>query len=87
LQKCLRYFWEANIDDYAYYYAQYATGWKINYIAFPVTMRATPTSTQTSSAGTISEFKPTPTHTKYYLPSNLDSTAYSITAFKADAEL
>jgi len=87
LRKCLRYFWEANIDDYAYYYAQYATDWRINYIAFPVTMRATPTSTQTTSSGSPTEFKPTPTHTKYYLASALSATAYSITAFKADAEL
>jgi len=87
LSKCQRYFYKLPMGTYGPFFCNYVNDYRFSHIWFPVPMRATPTSTSTSSTAST-EYHPDPYHTKYYVAASYSSaTSVYHTAFQADAEL
>jgi len=87
LSKCQRYFYKLPMGTYGPFFCNYVNDYRFSHIWFPVPMRATPTSTSTSSTA-ATEYHPDPYHTKYYVAGSYSSaTSVYHTAFQADAEL
>ena len=87
LSKCQRYFYKLPMGTYGPFFCNYVNDYRFSHIWFPVPMRATPTSTSTSSTAST-EYHPDPYHTKYYVAGSYSSaTSVYHTAFQADAEL
>ena len=87
LAKCQRYFYKLPMGSFGPFFCNYVSSHRFAHIWFPVPMRATPTSTSTSSTA-ATEYHPDPYHTKYYVAGSYSSaTSVYHTAFQADAEL
>ena len=87
LSKCQRYFYKLPMGSFGPFFCNYVNDYRFSHIWFPVPMRATPTSTSTSSTA-ATEYHPDPYHTKYYVAGSYSSaTSVYHTAFQADAEL
>jgi hypothetical protein len=68
LAKCQRYYYKPEYDtDSGPYAFEYHQSYKAAQEYFPVTMRATPTSTVTASSGSFTTWLPSPTHWKGYI--------------------
>ena len=89
LARCQRYFYKPPINNNLQPAYQYHSGYKMTFVPFSVSMRATPTSTVTwGTAGTFTHYNPNTDHFKAYVQSDYDEVeAFYITAFETTAEL
>ena len=88
LLRCQRYFWKPNIDNNLQPAYQYQVNYKMSFVPFPTTMRATPTATVTwGESGSFTTHNPNENHWKAYISSASDSsTAYYISTFEVTAD-
>ena len=89
LAKCQRYYYQnSDVVGNKYYAFQYVNSHKFIQWSHPVTMRATPTTAVTYTAGSFTNWYLDNQHFKAYVSSTYTDTAsYATTAYTLDAEL
>ena len=89
LAKCQRYYYQNSaVVGNKYYAFQYVSSHKFIQWSHPVTMRATPTTAVTYTAGSFTNWYLDNQHFKAYVSSTYtDNTSYATTAYTLDAEL